>query len=257
MIAPTITEYAAKVALLGSLAVVCLALPLLRLVPWPIDRRLVVGLATLAFAVSVGAIVVGNAPAVADASSAVPTGALPPITILPEQGVQTKLDLHTAQLIAHDLLGAKPSASAGPLRIWLVEGVEQGPPTATVQRAGLTYHLHQTADGHWALPSALQSGPVETAPAPVSSALRGIRLTNVAPTVGLDFRQDSFRYGVSNDYTAMMGGGVCWLDYNGDGWEDLFAVNSYASADTGRGGRRTAGCRARSSSRTSTATSAT
>ena len=29
-----------------------------------------------------------------------------------------------------------------------------------------------------------------------------------------------------------MGGGVCWLDYNNDGWQDLFAVNSYASADT-------------------------
>ena len=234
MIAPTITEYAAKVALLGSLAVVCLALPLLRLVPWPIDRRLVVAVATLACAVSVGAIVVGNAPALADTSSTVPPGALPPITILPAQGVQTKLDLHTAQLIAHDLLGAKPSASATPLRIWLVEGVEQGPPTATVQLAGLTYHLHQTADGHWALPSAVQSGPVETATPPVSSALHGIRLKNVAPTVGLDFRQDSFRYGVSNDYTAMMGGGVCWLDYNGDGWEDLFAVNSYSSGDTSR-----------------------
>ena len=30
----------------------------------------------------------------------------------------------------------------------------------------------------------------------------------------------------------MMGGGVCWLDYNGDGKLDLFAVNSYSSADT-------------------------
>jgi Na+-translocating ferredoxin:NAD+ oxidoreductase RnfD subunit len=234
MIAPTITEYAAKVALLGSLAVVCLALPLLRLVPWPLDRRLVVGLATLALAVSVGAIVVGNAPAVVNASSAVPVGALPAISILPAQGVQTKLDVHTAQLIAHDLLAAKPSAGAGPLRIWLVEGVEQGPPTATVQRAGLTYHLEQTADGHWALPSAVQSGPVETAPPPMSSALRDVRLTNVAPAVGLDFRQGSFRYGISNDYTAMMGGGVCWLDYNGDGWQDLFAVNSYSSGDASR-----------------------
>ncbi len=229
LIAPTITEYAAKVALLGSLALVCLALPLLRLVRWPLDRRLVIGLATLALAVSMGAIVVGNAPAIADASPTVPSGALPPITILPARGVQTTLDVQTAQLIAHDLIAAKPSAGAGPLRIWLVQGVEQGPPTATVQQAGLTYQLHQTATGHWALPSAVQSGPVETAPAPVSSALRGIRLTNVAPAAGLAFRQDSFRYGVSNDYTAMMGGGVCWLDYNGDGWQDLFAVNSYTS----------------------------
>src|SRR5438067_2830680 len=230
LIAPTITEYAAKAALLGSLALGCLALPLLRLVRWPLDRRLVIGIAAAALAVSMGAIVVGNAPAIAAAAPAVPPGALPPITILPGQGVQTKLDLHTAQLIAHDLLAAKPSPGAGPLRIWLVQGVEQGPPTATVQRASLTYHLQQTGDGHWALPSAVQSGPVETAPAPVSSALRGIRLTNVAPAAGLDFRQGSFRYGVSNDYMAMMGGGVCWLDYNGDGWEDLFAVNSYSDA---------------------------
>jgi len=230
LIAPTTTEYAAKVALLGSLALVCLALPLLRLFPTPIDRRLVIGIASAAVAVSAAAIVLGNAPAVADASRAVPTGALPPISILPAQGVQTKLDFHTAQLIAHDLLAEKPSAGSGPLRVWLVQGLEQGPPTATVQWAGNTYHLHQIADGHWALPSTTPIRQVE--PAPVSSVLRGLRLTNVAPAAGLDFRQGSFRYGVSNDYTAMMGGGVCWLDYNGDGWQDLFAVNSYASADT-------------------------
>ena len=31
-----------------------------------------------------------------------------------------------------------------------------------------------------------------------------------------------------NDLPAMMGGGLCWLDYDGDGWLDLFVVNSYA-----------------------------
>ena len=67
--------------------------------------------------------------------------------------------------------------------------------------------------------------------APTGPPSRGYRLTNVAPSVGLDFRQGSFRFGMSNDYRAMMGGGVCWLDYNDDGWVDLFAVNSYASAD--------------------------
>ena len=30
---------------------------------------------------------------------------------------------------------------------------------------------------------------------------------------------------------AMMGGGVCWLDYDNDGWMDLFVVNSYADAN--------------------------
>ena len=33
--------------------------------------------------------------------------------------------------------------------------------------------------------------------------------------------------------TAMMGGGVCWVDIDGDGWLDLFAVNSYADDDLG------------------------
>jgi Na+-translocating ferredoxin:NAD+ oxidoreductase RnfD subunit len=230
LIAPTTSEFAAKVALLGALAIVCLALPVLRLVPTPLDRRLVLGFASAAVALSAAAIVVGNAPAVAQASRAIPSGSLPPITILPGQGVQTKLDLHTARLIAHDLLAAKPATGGSPLRIWLVQGAEQGPPTATVQLAGLTYHLHQTASGHWALPSAVRTPKVEAAP--VSTELKGVRLTDVAPAVGLDFQQGSFRFGMSNDYTAMMGGGVCWLDYNGDGWEDLFAVNSYASADT-------------------------
>jgi Na+-translocating ferredoxin:NAD+ oxidoreductase RnfD subunit len=233
LIAPTTSEFAAKVALLGALAIVCLALPLLRLVPAALDRRSLIALASAAIAVSAASIVFGNAPAVAAASAALPPGVtLPAIEILPAQGVQTKLDLHTAQLIAHDLLAAKPSAGSGPLRIWLVQGVEQGPPTATVQQAGFSYHLHQTSDGGWSLPAAVRETKVE--PAPVSSALHGIRLRNVAPAVGLDFHQGSFRYGMSNDYTAMMGGGVCWLDYNGDGWQDLFAVNSYSSADTAR-----------------------
>ena len=37
---------------------------------------------------------------------------------------------------------------------------------------------------------------------------------------------------MSNDTTAMMGGGLCWLDYDSDGWLDLFVVNSYTPCDT-------------------------
>jgi Na+-translocating ferredoxin:NAD+ oxidoreductase RnfD subunit len=64
--------------------------------------------------------------------------------------------------------------------------------------------------------------------------LAGVRLQDVASQVGLDFRQGAFRFGVSNDVTAMMGGGVCWLDYDNDGWLDLFVVNSFSTTDRSR-----------------------
>ena len=59
------------------------------------------------------------------------------------------------------------------------------------------------------------------------------------------------------DVTAMMGGGVCWLDIDNDGWLDLFAVNSYAIAATSATGRSTAACPAARSSTTSRASSPT
>ena len=64
-----------------------------------------------------------------------------------------------------------------------------------------------------------------------SSALGGITLRDVAAEVGLDFRQGAFRFGMSNDTTSMMGGGVCWIDYDDDGWLDLFVVNSYTDTE--------------------------
>ncbi|MDX6436293.1 MAG: hypothetical protein QOK34_1127, partial [Gaiellaceae bacterium] len=67
-----------------------------------------------------------------------------------------------------------------------------------------------------------------------TGSLAAVRLQDVAPQVGLDFRQGAFRFGVSNDLPAMMGGGVCWLDYDRDGWLDLFVVNSFSEADRGR-----------------------
>jgi hypothetical protein len=69
----------------------------------------------------------------------------------------------------------------------------------------------------------------EAAPAPgAAPGLAGVQLEDVAAQVGLDFEQSAFHFQVSRDPIAMMGGGLCWLDFDGDGWLDLFAVNSYS-----------------------------
>jgi Na+-translocating ferredoxin:NAD+ oxidoreductase RnfD subunit len=230
MIAPTTTEYASKVALLSSLAVVCVAMVPLRELGVP-RRRVLILLAPAVAVAYVAAIVLAPGPAVS-AVRAVPPGTLPPITILPSHGVQTQLDQHTAELIAHDLLASTHVSATENLSLHLAPGSDQAPPYAVASSEGQTYRLDQRGN-HWQLEGApaLPTTPVAlpTAPAPNS-----LRLQDVAAQVGLDFQQGAFRYGRSNDYRAMMGGGVCWLDFNGDGWLDLYAVNSYSSSDTDR-----------------------
>lgn len=68
-------------------------------------------------------------------------------------------------------------------------------------------------------------------PRPGTPSLRSVGLEDVARRVGLDFDHGAFRFGIrgarESDTVAMMGGGLCWLDADGDGWLDLFVVNSY------------------------------
>ncbi len=227
LIAPMQTEFSSKVALLASLAIVCAAMPLLRLVRVRRPRRRTLAVAATAGLALYGAAIVGaGLPARGDARATafLGPGRLPPIAILPSRGVQTKLDLHTAQLIAHDLLAVAPARSGDSLRVWLEQGTDQNPPTAVAQLAGRTYRLTPVG-AHWRLQGKPKpAARPATQPGPV---LAGFRLANVAPQLGIDFRQGSFRFGVTNDETAMMGGGVCWLDYDDDGRLDLFAVNNY------------------------------
>jgi hypothetical protein len=72
-----------------------------------------------------------------------------------------------------------------------------------------------------------ETGSVETSPG-------NVRFVNVADEVGLDFQHGAFRWELSGDAAAMMGSGLCWLDYDRDGWLDLFVVNSYAEAEAGK-----------------------
>ena len=232
LIAPMETEYASKVALLGALAIVCLARPLAGLAAWTRERAGTRAVALAAPAVLgcwAALLVVLNSAAPSIAAAAVSAGALPPVDILPSRGVQSQLTLPIAQQIERALVASQGVPTGTQVRMWLEVGEGQGPPTAVAQVANLTYRLHQAGTG-WALGTVPE--PAAVVAARTSSALAGRRLVDVAAQAGLDFREGAFRFGMSNEYQAMMGGGVCWIDYNGDGRLDLFVVNGYSSADT-------------------------
>ena len=107
LIAPAKTEFWAKVALLGALAIVCAARPLLALVPnIRLDRRVLVSLAAAALVAYTGAIA-GAGIRARPATTVAPlehTGRLPQVTILPSRQVQTVLSRKTARRIAADLV---------------------------------------------------------------------------------------------------------------------------------------------------------
>ena len=109
------------------------------------------------------------------------------------------------------------------------------------------------------LVGSLSSSAARGAPAAQTApAMTNVTLADVSRQSGLAFRQGAFRFGVSPDPVAMMGSGVCWLDYDRDGWMDLFVVNSYSRATRAAGRRKAASHAARCSttSRGSSSTSA-
>ena len=225
LIAPVTTEWATKVALLGTLALVCAAMPLVERVRLSAPRLALAG--ALGVAAFAAALAFSSGPASSHAAP-VPATGLPAITIDPSKGVQSKLQMPTARAIVRDLIRAVHRSA--PVHVHLEPGRGQDPPFAVAQLAGATYRLHQDAAGGWALGAS--SAPVNPALRAVP-VLGGFTLQDVAQRSGIDLRNGAFRYGVTNDTQAMMGGGVCWIDYNGDGWLDLFVVNTYGEGDIG------------------------
>ena len=264
LIAPLTTEWATKVAVLGALAIVCAVRPFLEYVPLRVERRRLAIVGLVALGAYSGVLVAAGTSSRASAAAAAPltNRGLPAITIAPSRGVNTPLDEGTARSIARDLLAELrrqartqvraargravkvPASRIDTLRVWLVAGKGQSGPVAFAKVAGvrqvvtyagkppkvlgqtepiaLTETLQLALLGrHWSITG------TETVRAPSGPPLRGYRLQNVAAQVGLQFLQGSFRFGVTNDSQAMMGGGLCWLDYDNDGWLDLFVVNSY------------------------------
>lgn len=72
---------------------------------------------------------------------------------------------------------------------------------------------------------------VERPPEPSTDA---VRLVDVADEVGLDFTHSAFQWGTTGDTPAMMGSGLCWIDQDGDGWLDLFVVNTWSNGEWGQ-----------------------
>jgi Na+-translocating ferredoxin:NAD+ oxidoreductase RnfD subunit len=148
----------------------------------------------------------------------------------------------------HMAVKLRPAQGQGePIVVARVSGqaqdtIYQGTPPKIVQRNASvpftgTFQLDLSGSGYEiiSLTDAKVSAPKPSTPSNllVAKSFDGVRLQDVASKVGLDFRQDDFRYGVSLNVHSMMGGGLCWLDYNNDGWMDLFVVNSYTDENIG------------------------
>jgi Na+-translocating ferredoxin:NAD+ oxidoreductase RnfD subunit len=297
LIAPFTSEFAAKVAVLGALFIVCAARPVLlllgstglasRTTRLARPPAFATGALALVGAVAfVGLVVAAGIPARPEAASATaaPGTRLPNITVAASEGV-APIDRRTARRIARDVVAdlrdeaealrrrdrelaaaaatgewlaalwwqmdeAKqsivvPRYDISTMRLTLEPGVDQGPPQIVVRLRGTVVPgegepepFRRTVGlalerGRYRIASTPGGVPAgAAAPTPSSGdALGGVSFEEVAAEVGLEFRHAAFRFGVSDDETAMMGGGLCWLDYDEDGWLDLFVVNSYAQSD--------------------------
>lgn len=79
-----------------------------------------------------------------------------------------------------------------------------------------------------------EAAPVPTRSVAVTAAageFQARSFRDVAGERGINFSHGAFRESLSADPVAMMGAGLCWIDYDNDGWLDLYLVNSHAEAE--------------------------
>jgi hypothetical protein len=251
LIAPMTSEYWAKVALLAALWIVCAARPVVILTREAIARReheqrapsaarrgLVAVLGVAAFA---ALLVAAGSPARTVAG--LPGGVLAAnvqVTIEHTPNVVSISPQLGRQIAGVAIAGLDPGDHVTAVDLKLLQSVDQAPPTIVATLTGASFrrvldlaltHGRFVVVGRGAATATPVVQPSYSSLPKGVGSFSKLRLVNVAPKLGLDFRQGAFRYSMAFDNQAMMGGGVCWIDYNGDGWLDLFAVNSYADVD--------------------------
>jgi Na+-translocating ferredoxin:NAD+ oxidoreductase RnfD subunit len=269
LVAPQTSEFATKVAVLAALALVSAARPLIELVlsaerTGPaVDRtrlrvrsagRPAMGAVTAVTLIAATGLVfvagLAAEPSVGQADVLTPSsGGLPDVQILPSQGVATQLDRGAAEQIVVASLAwlGVPAGEVDRADVTLEPGAGQGPPIAVATLFGSqplrferTFEL-SFQNGAFTVLGERDASTQPPSPATEPSAqlnptgFVAPQLRDVAGEVGLRFRHGAFRFSAgSTDPPATMGGGLCWLDYDADGWLDLFVVNSYAEQDVTR-----------------------
>jgi hypothetical protein len=157
LIAAARTEYWSKVAVLGALAVVCLARALYRRFAPEIRfgrRWVVVAVAGFALAYT-GALYAAGIPARPHSSPFRYRGPLPAITILPSKGGLGKISRKDARTAVRDAMASMSDTERVRLSrvdVWLVPGAQAMSPVVRLHPQEITAELGFADNGHYFIP---------------------------------------------------------------------------------------------------------